>query len=185
MVRKTVVPSPLSAATSSQIVLAADRVEAGGRLVEEEHLRLVDERRRKVETPAHAARVGADAAVGGTGEADALDQGGAAPLRFGADQAVQRGLKANQLVAGHQRVQRGLLKRDPDRAANVSGLADHVVPGDPGAAARGAQERGQHPHRRGLACAVGTQKRIDLAGLDLEVDTVHSSQTPREFTLEP
>ena len=54
---------------------AADRVEAGGRLVEEEHARLVDEGRGEVEAALHPARVAADAAVGGVGEADPLEQG--------------------------------------------------------------------------------------------------------------
>ena len=54
--------------------LAADRVEAGGRLVEEEHPRLVDQRRGEVEAALHPARVGADAAVGGRDEVDPLEQ---------------------------------------------------------------------------------------------------------------
>ena len=52
----------------------ARRIEAGGRLVEEQHRRLVDERHREVEPATHAARVGADAPAGGGGEADALEQ---------------------------------------------------------------------------------------------------------------
>ena len=53
---------------------ARRRVQARGRLVEEEHLGLVDQRHREVEPPAHAARVGPDAALGGLREPDALDQ---------------------------------------------------------------------------------------------------------------
>ena len=47
--------------------LAADRVEAGRRLVEKQHLGLVDQRRGEVEPPPHPARVGADPPVGGLG----------------------------------------------------------------------------------------------------------------------
>ncbi len=54
--------------------LARDGVEARGRLVEEQHPRLVHQRRGEVEAPLHAARVGADAAVGGRLEVDALQQ---------------------------------------------------------------------------------------------------------------
>ena len=65
VVRKTVVPSSVERSHLLPDRLAADRVEAGGRLVEEEHARLVDERRGEVEPALHPARVGADAAVGG------------------------------------------------------------------------------------------------------------------------
>jgi hypothetical protein len=43
---------------------AALDVEAGGRLVEEEHARPVEQCERKVEAPLHAARVATDLAVG-------------------------------------------------------------------------------------------------------------------------
>ena len=55
-------------------------VEPGGRLVEEEEPRLVDEREREVEPAAHAARVAAHLAVGGLGEPDPRDQLVAAAL---------------------------------------------------------------------------------------------------------
>ena len=53
---------------------AAGRVQAGGRLVEEQHVRAVHERQRQVEPAPHAARVAADAPVAGLGEADAVEQ---------------------------------------------------------------------------------------------------------------
>ena len=65
VVRKTVVPSLVQLADLLPDRLAAHGVEAGGRLVEEQHLGLVDERRGQVEPAPHAARIGADATVGG------------------------------------------------------------------------------------------------------------------------
>ena len=130
VVRKTVVPSSFRRRTSSQIAWRRDRVEAGGRLVEEQHARLVHERHAQVEAAAHAARVGADAAVGGAGQADALEQRVGAVAAVAAADAVQRRLEAHQLAAGHQRVERGLLERDADRAAHVAGVVDDVVAGD-------------------------------------------------------
>ena len=62
---------------------AALDVEAGRRLVEEQDPRVVDEREREVEPPLHAARVAADAAVGGVAEPDALEQLVAAPRSIG------------------------------------------------------------------------------------------------------
>ena len=75
VVRKTVTPSSrASRPTSSQSALAALRVEPGGRLVQEQDPRTVDEREREVEPPLHPARVAADLAVRGPVEPDALEQ---------------------------------------------------------------------------------------------------------------
>ena len=52
----------------------AARVEAGGRLVEEEQPRPADQGAGEVEPAAHAARVGLHDAVGGVGEVELLEQ---------------------------------------------------------------------------------------------------------------
>src|SRR5690606_41919075 len=54
--------------------VAAARVEAGGRLVQEEDLRTPDQARREVETAAHPARVGLGGAFGGGGELEPVEQ---------------------------------------------------------------------------------------------------------------
>jgi hypothetical protein len=72
--------------------LAADRVEAGGGLVEKEDAGGVDESRGQVETPAHPARVGADAPVGGLAEPDPVQQGVAELAALGRGHRVQRRL---------------------------------------------------------------------------------------------
>ena len=83
MVSSTVVPSATSSSITPHRSLRLLRVEAGGRLVEEQHRRAVDERGGEVEPPAHAARVGADGPVGGVGELEALEQLVGARLRPG------------------------------------------------------------------------------------------------------
>ena len=153
--------------------LAADRVEAGGRLVEEEDRGLVNQRRGEVEAAAHAARVGADAPVGGLRQPDAVEQRVAELAAPARGHGVQRRLQVDQLAAGHQGVERGLLERDPDLAPHGARVRGDVVPRDDGPAARGRQQRGQHPHRGRLAGAVGAEEAVDLAVGDLEVDPVH------------
>ena len=185
VVRKTVVPSSLSADDLLPDRLAADRVEAGGRLVEKQHPRLVDERRGEVEAPAHAARVGADAAVGRLGEPDASEQLVAPGLGGAAGERVQGGLETDRLAAGHQRVERRLLERDADRPPHLRRLGDHVVARDPRRAAGGAQQRGQHPYRRRLAGAVWTQEGVDLTLGNLEVDAVDGPDAALELAFEP
>ena len=86
----------------------------------------VHEREREVEAALHAAGVAADLAVGRVGEADALEQLGAAAAALALGQAVQRGLEAQVLAAGEQRVERGLLERGADRLAHLRALADDV-----------------------------------------------------------
>ena len=98
---------------------ARGRVQAGRRLVEEQHLGLVDERHREVQAAAHAAGVRRDAAVGGAGQADALDELRAAGAHRARRDAVQRGLQLDELRAGHEPVERRLLQRDADPAAHL------------------------------------------------------------------
>ena len=52
----------------------AMRVESGGRLVQEEHRGLVNERGGQVQAPPHAARVGSHDAIGGVRQLEALQQ---------------------------------------------------------------------------------------------------------------
>ena len=150
VVRKTVVPSSLSARTSRHSARAARRVQAGRGLVEEQHLRAVHEREREVQAAAHAARVAADAPVGGLREPDALEQVRRARR---APSAPRRPCRAPCMRSssrpGHQRVDRRLLQRDADRAPHGVGLArrrrgpaTRAVPGGR------AQQRGEDADRR-------------------------------------
>ena len=70
------------------------------------------------------------------------------------------------LAGGGRKV---LLKRYADRAADVSGLGDHVMAGHSCASARWAKQRGQHSHHRRLPGAVGPQEGVDLLIVYLEV----------------
>jgi hypothetical protein len=106
---------------------AALHVEAGGRLVEEEDARVVDERQREVEPPPHAARVAADAPAGGLGEAHAREQLVAALPSLGSVEAVERPLKVHVLAAGEVRVEGDVLERRADRGAHLGTLFDDVV----------------------------------------------------------
>ena len=85
---------------------------------------------------------------------------------------MQRALHPQELAAGHQRVDRGLLERDADRAADLVGLVNHVVARDEGRAGGWAEEGGEDADEGGLAGAVGAEKAVDLAGVDLEVEVV-------------
>ena len=85
---------------------------------------------------------------------------------------MERALHVEQLSAGHQRVDRRLLEGHPDRAADIVGLADHVVAGYERRAGGGAEEGGEDADQGGLAGAVGAEEAVDLSGVDLEVEVV-------------
>jgi hypothetical protein len=144
----------------------------------------VHERERQVEPATHAARVASDLPVSRLGEADALEELGGAVARLGAAQSVQRALHAQQLAAGHQRVDRRLLQRDADRAPHRVAVVDHVVPGDERAAGGRAQQRGEDPHHRRLSGAVGPEESVDLAFADLEVQAVDGADAALELANE-
>ncbi len=69
VVRKIVVPRRVDAPHLLPDRQPRGRIEAGGRLVEKEHLRLVNEGARQVEPPLHPSRVGLGPPVGGIGQA--------------------------------------------------------------------------------------------------------------------
>ena len=160
---------------------AALGIEAGRGLVEEEDAGRVHERKREVEAALHAAGVAAHLAVRGVGQADALEQLGAAADALALGQAVQRGLEAQVLATRQQRVERGLLEGGADRLAHVRAVADDVVAGNARGARGGRQQRGEHEHGGRLAGAVRAQEAIDLARLDAEVDPVHRADAALEL----
>ena len=81
---------------------------------------------------------------------------------------------ADQLVAAALGVAGGVaLAHVADGAADLAVLAHHVVPRDLGGAGGRRQQRGEHPQRGGLACAVGTEEGDELALGDLEIETAN------------
>ena len=108
-----------------------------------------------------------DPAVGGVGEADALEQLVGAWPRSCARQRLQARLQPQVLAAGEQRVERGLLQRGADRRCAPPGPALTTSKPATRARARGRrQERRQHQHRRRLAGAVRPEEAVDLARRD-------------------
>ena len=122
------------------------------------------EREGEVEPALHPARVAAHLAVGRLTQADAAEQLVGALRAIGARDALQRGLQAQVLAAGQQRVERRLLQRGADVHPHLRPLLDDVEAGDARAAGGRRQQRRQHVHGRRLAGAVGPEKSVDLAG---------------------
>ena len=150
----------------------AARVEAGRRLVEEQHRRARDQRGGEVEPAAHAARVRLRDAVAGVGEAEALEQLGGARLGGAAAVAVEAADHRQVLEPGEVLVDRRVLAGEADAGAQLRGLADHVEAGHAGRAGVGGEQRREDAHRRRLAGAVRAEHAEHGAGRGLEVDAV-------------
>ena len=159
VVRKTVVPSSLSAATSSQIALRL----TGSRPV-------VGSSRNSTRARGRAPRRGR---AGGAcrpsrcrpaGRRPGSARPGRAARRRGARPRRRSGRAASP-AAGSARGRSSAGRAPPPAARRRSrggpsaASVDDVVAGDPGAAAGRAQQRGQHPHRGRLAGAVRARGR--------------------------
>ncbi|GAA3235892.1 hypothetical protein GCM10010468_69880 [Actinocorallia longicatena] len=148
------------------------RVQAGGRLVEEQHPGRADEGGGQVEAAAHPAGVLRDRPVAGVREAEPLQQlGGAQPGPAGA-QVVEATEHLQVLGARQDLVQRGVLAEQPDGGPDGRGVPGDVMPGDGSGSGVGAQKGGEDADGGGLAGPVGAEQPVDGAGGDGEVEAV-------------
>src|SRR5205823_13429107 len=137
---------------------AACRVEAGGRLVQEQDLRVVDERGREIEASPHPARVGLDAVPERGPDVDELRELAEPLLRLRLGEAVEAALESEELDAGLGGVERCLLERDTDAEAHVDGLAGDVEPGHFGPPGGRKEEGAQHGDESRLARYDGSEE---------------------------
>jgi hypothetical protein len=159
----------------------AARVEAGGRLVEEEDPRVADQAHRKVEPAPHAAGVGRGRLPGRVEEIEPPQQFGRAPPPCTSAQVVQVRHQDQVLLAGEQVVDRGELAGDADRGADRIGISSQIMTGDPHVAAVEADQRRQDLHRGGLAGAVGAEQREDRPAGNMQVDAVQHHLIPERL----
>ena len=164
---------PPRAPRSSPTAEPAARVEPGGGLVEEEDRRAEDERGREVEPAAHAARVRLHRPPGRLGQVEALEQ------------LVARACAPPPAACGRAgRPSRGSRSRSGSRPrprTGRRGRSSRAAPprrarrrGRPRARSRvGLQQRGQDPHRGGLAGSVGAEQTEHAARPRREV---HAAQ---------
>ena len=149
------------------------RVEAGRRLVEQEHLRIVDQRVRQAEALLHPARQRLDVGVALVGEVDELEQVADHPAPRRRAEAVAAGEEVEVLPDLHVVVDPERVRHEPEDATYLVGVPGDGPAGDLGLTGRRQQERREHPERRGLARAVRPDETEDLALGDVEVDAGH------------
>lgn len=150
----------------------AARVEPGGRLVEEKHLRVADQAHRDVEPAAHAAGVGRCRFLRGVHQVELLDQRSDSAFALGPAEMVQCRHHRQVLLGGEEVVHRGELTGDADRGANRIGFAGDVVACDPQFAVIGTDQCRKDLHRGGFPGPVRAEQRKDSPGRHIQIDAV-------------
>ncbi len=148
---------------------AADGVERGGRLVEQQQPRLADQRLRDPEPLLHPLRHAVDAAVGGVCERDELEQ--PPPLGLAAARAGEPLVQLQHLVRRVPAREAEELREVPERGAGVA-RAGARSPRPPPIPERRPDEPDGDLHERRLAGAVRAEQPDELALADLEVDAL-------------
>ena len=152
-------------------VLAQLAVERPERLVEQQHARAVHERARERDALLHAARELGRAVVGHVREAHQLEHLGDTAAALVAADALAPQPVADVALDVHVREQ-GVALEDRVDVAPVGRHVDDVAARDLDAAAVGADEAADDPHRRRLAAAARPEHGEELAGADLERQVV-------------
>lgn len=150
--------------------LRGHRVDALERLVEEEHLGVVQQRGRQSDLLAHPGRVVHDQLVLGPREIQDVEQLGGPLVHLGARQAAQPSRVAEEFTAGEALEEPQPLREHPDPGLHLDRVPPHVVAADLDAAHVGPQQPGHHGERGGLPRAVGAHQADEPAGGQLQVD---------------
>ena len=164
--------APLAAQPLDQPPHVAGRLRVQGRrgLVEEQQLRLGQQRPRQGQALLHPLAQPPDLVPG------ALVQLQQFQIAINLLPRIQRLVEpgeVEQVVAGaHPGVEARRLGQQADALVQALGLPGRIQAQHRSFAVGGGDHPGQHPHRGGLAGAVGSEQAQDLAGTDLEVQAV-------------
>ncbi len=152
--------------------VARQRIDAGRRLVENEHVRLVHDGNGERQPLADAERQIGGKLVEIIGKSELLDEAGEALFRLLGRQMEQPCVQVEILPHGQLGVQRERLRHVADTPArfDVAGVGRRTEQERFAFGRR--QKTGEHLHGGGLAAAVGADEPEDLAALDVEADTV-------------
>ena len=156
--------------------IARDGVDARCRLVEDQQVRLVDDRHREREPLADAEREVRGETVDVLGQIAAVDQFRDPPLGLRRRQMKQPRMQHQVLPHGELAIQREGLRHVADAAARFMIAGLHRAAENQRLAGARGQQPGQHLHRRGLAAAIRSDEAEDLAFADLEVHAVDGGE---------
>ena len=147
-------------------------IEAGGGLVEDEHIGVVNERLREADALPVAFRQLRALSIGHVGDARAFHHGLHALFALGDRDIFYLRDERQVFDDAHVRIERRRFGKIPGAALRLDRLIEHVEARDDGFAVRGRHIARQNPHRRRLAGAVRAEEAENLAALDSEADVV-------------
>jgi hypothetical protein len=147
-------------------------VEPHGRLVEDEHLRIVEEGRGEADPLPVALRELGDGPAADVLEPAVPQRRRDGPPAGGPVEPEEPGPVLQVLDHPHLGVERSRLGQVADLGPDPPRLPRHVQAVHGHRARRGRQVAGDHPDRRGLARAVGAEEGDDVARLDLEIERI-------------
>ena len=149
-------------------------VEAGGGLVENQDVRIVNDGLCEANALPVAFGQFAEKLVSDVGDGTAFRDVIDTLLQLGAGEAFQLADKFEVLGGFHLRIDGRRLGKIANPLLHLERLIEDVEAGDLCGSCRGRHEAGQHAHRRGLARSVGAEESYDLAFGDLKRDLVDS-----------
>ena len=172
VMNRKVMPSWRCSAFSSDLHLLAQlQVERAERLVEQQHMRLVDQRARQRHPLALAARQLRRAALADARQSHQGQQLVGAPRALGRGHLAHHQRIGDVVAHAHVREQRVVLEHGVHRP-RVGRAARHVFAADQDAPRGRQREAADHAQAGRLARARGPEQREELAGRDRQVDTV-------------
>ena len=148
--------------------LAQFDIDAGGRLVEHDHRRLVHQRLRDQHAALHAAGQRAHVGVRLAGQVEVLHH--LVDPRAVVAQAEVARLHGQRFAHREERVEHQLLRHHAQRAACGAVIAADVVAHDARRAAIRAHQSRENADQRGLAGAIGAEQPEKLTAFDAEAD---------------
>jgi len=152
------------------------RVEAGGRLVQQHHLGVVDERPRDREPALHPARERLDLVVRPLRELDELEELVGTRPEGAPRKAEVPAVDHDVLPDGELHVERVHLRNDPEPAPDRHPVLRRVEAEHAKRPVRHGRDAADHAHGRRLSRPVRAEEAEGLASLEVEVDPVHRSQ---------
>ena len=151
------------------------RVEAVGRLVEDQDFRVVKQRLGEAGAVAVAFGKRVDGLLGDGAEEAGVDGALDGVVFRGALEAADGGAEFEETDDRHVIVKRGGFRQVTDLGFRLAGFVDDRDSADFGVAGSGRDESGDHAHGGGLAGAVGSEESEDLAFFHREREMVHGA----------
>ncbi len=165
--------------------VACLRVEAGRRLVEQQHLGPVDQGPRDRQPALHAAGEVLDHRVALLGQLHELEQLVDPLPDLLARQPEVAAVDVEVVADGQLGVEGVLLRADPDPGADRGPSWAGSMPRIRRLAPAHRRDRRDHPHRGGLAGAVGPEEAEGLPSRDVDVDALDRLEVPEGLAQAP